>query len=65
MAKCPFCGSEKIRIETPFVRATGVGADDFEHETTYCCSAQKVNAEYRRKNFHPDDAPDEEDISKL
>lgn len=61
---CPFCGAEKIRIETPFVRSTG-DTNEYEPETTFCCTAQKVNADYIQKNFHPDDAPNEEDVSKL
>jgi len=61
---CPFCGSAKIRLETPYVKSTG-DLGEYEPETTYCCTAQKVNANYIKKNFHPDDAPDAESVSKL
>ena len=63
--ECPFCGSKEIRIKTPYVKATGTGNDDFEPITTWCCTAQRTNQAYIKKNFHPDDAPSEEDVSKL
>lgn len=61
---CPFCGSKEIRVETPFVKSVGFEGE-FEPEKSWCCNAQKTNQEYIKKNFHPDDAPSEEDVSKL
>ena len=44
--KCPFCGSEKIKIETPYIdRITG------EHKTTLCCLSQKKNQEFLDKRY--------------
>lgn len=38
--KCPFCNSEKIMVETPYINRHG------EKITTYCCLAQKKNHGY-------------------
>ena len=48
MDKCPFCGSKKIILETPYMdRVTG------KKLTSYCCTAQKINKEYKEKHYHP------------
>lgn len=60
--KCPFCGSDKLRLETPYIE---LGEDGQNHPVmTYCCMAQKHNARYVKKNYGPDEAPDMEDVSK-
>lgn len=64
-SKCRFCGSAKIRVP----RATEFG-DQVELKPDgqygpvedYCCEAQRTNAKYIAKNFHPDDVPDREEI---
>lgn len=62
MAKCPFCGSEKTRIETPFVdRVTG------EQLKSYCCNAAKKNAGYVARRYDPrfsDTIPTPEEVAK-
>ena len=60
--KCPFCGSKKIFLETPFIDPITK-----EHGKTFCCSAQKKNHEYIKKRYSPFDVnkPSVEDISKL
>ena len=62
---CPFCGSEEIYLDTPYVETSGHKIDEFQPIKTICCPAQKKNADYILKNFHPDDAPSLEEISKL
>lgn len=61
MAKCKFCGSEELLIPTGYLKANG------EKEMTPCCVAQKVNAEYIRKNYDPSrgPVPDLDDVSKI
>lgn len=62
MAKCPFCGSKELKLETPYIRpSTG------KHETRWCCKSQAENNKYREKRFSPydDNKPELEDISKL
>ena len=61
---CPFCGSKTIRVETPFVKASG-DTNEYEPIKTFCCNAQRTNQEYIKKNFLPDDAPSDEDVAKL
>ncbi len=65
--KCPFCGSDKLRN----ARTTQFGPETELKENgqygpveDFCCAAQKKNAVYINKNYHPDDAPNPEDVSK-
>ncbi len=65
--KCPFCGATELRT----ARVTQFGPETELKENgqygpvmEYCCAAQRKNAQYISKNFHPDDAPDPSDISK-
>lgn len=60
--KCTFCGAEEIRPETPYIdRVTG------KHEKTYCCNAQKKNADFAKKRYSPvyGDVPTSEELTKL
>jgi hypothetical protein len=41
---CPYCGSEKIIVDTPFIDPITEKA-----ETTFCCAYQKTNAKSERK----------------
>lgn len=70
MANCPFCGSDSPLIQRGDEVKLGdkMNADgeiEYVPVTDYCCEAQKRNKKYIDKNFHPDDAPSIEDISKL
>ncbi len=66
---CQFCGSKEIKIPRDEVKLGNSmdanGEIAYVTVTDWCCNAQKVNAAYIKKNFHPDDAPDEESVSKL
>lgn len=64
MSKCPFCGSEKTHLKTPYVEIGEKG--EYEQTETYCCGAQKRNAEYVRKRYDPSrgDLPDPNEVSK-
>ena len=46
--KCPFCGSEEQRIETPYIKPV-----THEPITTWCCRAQARNREYLKRNDDP------------
>ena len=46
--KCPFCGSQKLKIETPYIKPV-----THERETTYCCRKQAKNQEFVEKRYHP------------
>lgn len=62
--KCPFCGSDKIKMETPYVE---LGRDgEYHAKTTFCCKAQAANAKYVTKRFDPrnEDKPSPEEVSK-
>ena len=63
--KCPFCGSEKILLETPYVKLNRKG--EYAPQVSYCCNAQKKNGEYQRKRFSPLDGktPTPEEIETL
>ena len=56
--KCPFCGSDKLKIETGYLTKFG------DKEFTYCCPAQATNHKYINKSFTQDSRPDPEDITK-
>lgn len=60
--KCPFCGSEEIKIPTPFI-------DPVTGETimTFCCKAQEKNNKYIERHTDPitGEKPDLEEVSKL
>ncbi len=64
---CPFCHSKELRIK----RVTQFGPETELKENgqygpvmDFCCAAQKKNAIYIKKNYHPDDAPNPEEVSK-
>ena len=56
--KCPFCGSDKIKKETPYVDKFG------EKIESYCCLSQKRNAVYAEKRYSHDNKPDPTEVSK-
>lgn len=62
MNKCPFCGSEQIKLKTPFVELNDKGV--YEPKETWCCSAQARNQQYIKKHFDPGNKPDPEEVSK-
>lgn len=51
--KCPFCGSTKLHLKTPYTKKNKKWPIGYEAETTYCCLKQAKNQEYREKRFHP------------
>lgn len=59
---CPFCGSKELRVKSPYVELKKDG--EYGPVENFCCTAQKTNHQYVKKNFHPDDAPDPEEVSK-
>lgn len=62
MSKCPFCGSEKRQVKTPFVELQKNG--EYGPIMTFCCNAQKQNSKYIANRFNPEDAPDLDEVSK-
>lgn len=62
--KCKFCGSEKLMIPTGFVVSSKTKFGEHEPEMTFCCHAQRKNNEYIKKNYHPDDEPDPEEVPR-
>lgn len=62
--KCPFCGSDKIRLETPYVALNDQG--EYAPTKTFCCASQRRNAEYVKKRFSPDDPnkPDPKEVGE-
>lgn len=58
--KCTFCGSENIRMETPYVELDSKG--EYVKKTTWCCAAQAKNQKYIKGRYEPGQEPD--DVSK-
>ena len=56
--KCPFCGSDKIKVSTPYVDKFGKKIESF------CCLSQKRNSNYADKRYKHEERPKAEDISK-
>ena len=46
--KCQFCGSEKIKVPTPFVKLGNSG--EYEEQFDYCCKAQKQNRKFAKSH---------------
>lgn len=44
--KCPFCGSEELKLKTPFVELDGKG--NYIPKETWCCTAQAKNQKYAK-----------------
>lgn len=68
--KCPFCGSPKRKIDTPYVKRANKledGEIKMEPISTFCCAAQKKNYEYMSKRFggNPADWPDQDEVGRL
>jgi hypothetical protein len=61
MAKCPFCGSEKLKIKTPYLDKFG------EPIFTFCCNSQKRNDVYVKTHTSRYDGskPSLEDVIKF
>jgi hypothetical protein len=59
--KCPFCGSEKLKIETPYIDVFG------EKIYTPCCNSQKKNESYIKAHTSRFDGskPEPEDVIKF
>lgn len=61
--KCPFCGSTKMVIDTPYIDRFG------DKITTYCCAAQDKNQKYLKAHINPwkpfDDQFSTKDPSKI
>lgn len=59
---CPFCGSEKTKIDTPYIdRVTG------NKLQSYCCNSSKKNSKYIAQRFDPrlqDNIPTIEEVAK-
>lgn len=47
--KCQFCGSEKIKVETPYISLGNSG--DYEKQFDYCCKAQKQNNKFNKAHL--------------
>ena len=65
--KCKFCGSTELKV----ARTSQFGPEielkesgEYGPIEDFCCQGQKQNALYVKKNFHPDDAPDVDEVSK-
>jgi len=58
--KCPFCGSEKLMIDTPYLAP--VTHDPIQ---TYCCKKQRDNAKFTEKRYTAGNRPSVENVSKL
>lgn len=60
--KCPFCGSKKLKVKSPYLKPV-----THEAETSYCCRSQAKNQEFVDKHFHSiyGDKPSAESVSKL
>ena len=56
--RCPFCGSEKIKVTTPYIDKFG---DKIE---SFCCLSQKRNNNYAEKRFGRDNKPSPESVAK-
>lgn len=64
---CKFCGSKELKVKrsTPFGDEVELKTDgSYGAVEDFCCQAQRRNAAYIKKNFHPDDAPDPDEVSK-
>ena len=61
---CPFCGSKKIIVDSPYVELKESGK--YEPATKYCCQAQRKNQSYKEKHYHPmfSDKPKNEEVSE-
>lgn len=61
---CPFCGSDKLKIETPFVEMTSW--KEYANKTTYCCATQAKNQKYIKDRYDKtrEGNPSTEDVSK-
>jgi hypothetical protein len=59
--KCPFCGSDKTKIDTPYINKHG------EKITSYCCNAQRQNDKYIKAHTsrQTGDKPSAEDVIKF
>ena len=47
--KCQFCGSEKIKVPTPFIKLGNSG--EYEEQFNYCCLAQKQNRKFAKEHL--------------
>lgn len=47
--KCQFCGSEKIKVPTPFVKLGNSG--EYEEQFGWCCQAQKQNRKFSKAHL--------------
>ena len=45
--KCTFCGSENIKIKTPYLELDDKGI--YVNKETWCCQAQVKNQNYAKK----------------
>lgn len=59
--KCPFCGSDKLYYEAPYVELNNNG--EYEPKKTFCCKEQQANHRFV-KRYDEDSRPDVEEVSK-
>ena len=61
---CPFCGSKELLVSTGKHRYEGMQLVEVK---TFCCLAQKKNADFLQKRYSPLDKnrPTLEELSKL
>ena len=58
MAKCPFCGAEKVKLDSPYINKHGEGI------TNYCCLAQRKNQEYIKSHTSSYDVSKPDNVDK-
>ena len=60
--KCPFCGSDKLRYEAPYVELNKQG--EYVPKTTFCCKQQATNQKFIDRRFKEEDKPELDEVSK-
>ena len=63
--KCPFCNSNKLMVDTPYIKKDNTWPIEYKKQQTYCCRTQAKNQEYIKKKYHPIFSEKKDDVSKL
>lgn len=59
--KCPFCGSDKLRYDTPYVELNKSG--EYTPKKTFCCKQQQTNHRFVER-YGEESRPDPEEVGK-
>ena len=59
--KCPFCGSNKLRYDAPYVELSKSGT--YEPKQAFCCKQQQANHRFV-KRYDEESRPDPEEVGK-